>query len=104
MTIDKEFWIVLIRVEAADDGRADPPACWRNVAGSTEKDHALQIARASLARGVAALVAKVELWEFPTVESDPRGAVDELADARVTQNDVMLPALIQIKPRAGRPS
>ena len=65
MTIDHEFWIVLIRVETADDGRPDPPACWRNVAGSTSKDHALEIARASIGRGVAAMVAKVELWEFP---------------------------------------
>lgn len=99
MTIDQDFWIVLIRVETADDGRPDPPACWRNVAGSTDKDHALALARMSLARGVAALVAKVELWEFPDV-----GAVDELADAPITQIDVPAPALIQIKPRAGRPS
>jgi len=71
MTITHDFWIVLIRVETADDGRPDPPACWRNVAGSTSKDHALALARDALGRGVAALVAKLEFWEFPD------GAIDD---------------------------
>src|SRR5262252_2419066 len=80
MTINRDFWIVLIRVETDDDGRPDPPACWRNVAGSTDRDHALELARMSIGRGVAALVAKVEFWEFPdAATADPMIAADALA-------------------------